>query len=68
MIYLCLEEMERLRAEELRLRESATYADWQEKEDEFHLKQHAERSKIRLVDGSRKKAIFLDKIQFLIIS
>lgn len=43
-----LEEMERLRSEEQRLREAAQFGDWQEKEEEFHTEQTRVRSKIRL--------------------
>eukprot|EP00903_Cladosiphon_okamuranus_P015664 g14466.t1 len=45
------EEMERLKAEESRLREQQQYGDWQKKEEHFHLKQATQRSKIRLVEG-----------------
>eukprot|EP01041_Mallomonas_annulata_P012922 gene12922-27260_t len=45
-----LEEMERLRTEEQRLREAATYGDWQKKENEFHMEQTRVRSKIRLIE------------------
>ena len=46
-----LEEMERLRSEEQRLRESATYGDWQQKEEDFLLNQTRVRSKIRLTEN-----------------
>ncbi|CAM9983823.1 unnamed protein product [Ectocarpus sp. 12 AP-2014] len=45
------EEMDRLKAEESRLREQQQYGDWQKKEEQFHLKQASQRSKIRLVEG-----------------
>ncbi|CAM9859257.1 unnamed protein product, partial [Hapterophycus canaliculatus] len=45
------EEMDRLKAEESRLREQQQYGDWQKKEEHFHLKQATQRSKIRLVEG-----------------
>jgi hypothetical protein len=45
-----LEEMERLRNEEVRLREASQYGDWQAKEEEFHLQQTRVRSKIRISD------------------
>eukprot|EP00617_Octactis_speculum_P021065 CAMPEP_0185767826 /NCGR_PEP_ID=MMETSP1174-20130828/45585_1 /TAXON_ID=35687 /ORGANISM="Dictyocha speculum, Strain CCMP1381" /LENGTH=493 /DNA_ID=CAMNT_0028452189 /DNA_START=42 /DNA_END=1520 /DNA_ORIENTATION=- len=48
------EEMERLRAEESRLREAEQYADWHKKEESFHLNQARVRSKIRLVEGREK--------------
>ena len=38
--------MERLKAEEARLREQQQYGDWQKKEEHFHLKQANERSKV----------------------
>lgn len=41
------EEMERLKAEESRLREQQQYGDWQKKEEHFHLKQASQRSKVR---------------------
>ena len=40
------EEMERLKAEESRLREQQQYGDWQKKEEHFHLKQATQRSKV----------------------
>lgn len=46
-----LEEMERLRTEEVRLREAALYSDWQEKEEQFHMKQTEVRSAMRIVDS-----------------
>lgn len=45
-----LEEMDRLRGEEQRLREASQYGDWMKKEEDFHLNQTRERSKIRLVE------------------
>lgn len=45
-----LEEMERLRAEEQRLREASQYENWEEKEEEFHTQQTKVRSKIRLIE------------------
>lgn len=41
-----LAELERLREEEQRLREMASFGDWQRKEEEFHLEQVVERSKV----------------------
>lgn len=61
-----LAEIERLRDEEQRLRELAQYGDWQAKEEEFHLNQTKERSKIRLVE-QRAKPIDLIAKNFLII-
>lgn len=40
------EEMDRLKAEEARLREQQQYGDWQKKEEHFHLKQATQRSKV----------------------
>lgn len=40
------EEMDRLKAEESRLREQQQYGDWQKKEEQFHLKQASQRSKV----------------------
>lgn len=40
------EEMDRLKAEESRLREQQQYGDWQKKEEHFHLKQATQRSKV----------------------
>jgi hypothetical protein len=51
-----LEDMERMRADELRLREAAQYGDWEQKEEEFHMEQTKVRSKIRLIE-KREKAI-----------
>lgn len=49
-----LEEMERLRSEEQRLRESAQYGDWQQKEEDFILNQTRVRSKIRLTENRQE--------------
>lgn len=48
------EEMERLRAEETRLKELENYDEWARKEEEFHLQQQRQRSAIRLVEGREK--------------
>lgn len=48
------EEMERLRTEEQRLRESLVYGDWQKKEEEFHMEQIQVRSTIRLLENREK--------------
>jgi hypothetical protein len=45
-----LAEIERLRDEEVRLREMAQFGDWQRTEDEFHIHQTAQRSILRLLD------------------
>lgn len=55
------EEMERIRAEEARLREAEQYADWHQKEESFHLEQAKVRSKIRLVEGREKPIDILAK-------
>lgn len=49
-----LEDMERMRADELRLREAAQYGDWEQKEEEFHMEQTKVRSKIRLIEKREK--------------
>ena len=51
---LHLEEMERLRAEESRMKELENYDEWAKKEEEFHLQQQRQRSAIRLVEGREK--------------
>lgn len=56
-----LEEIERLRTEEQRLRESAQYEGWQRKEEDFHLEQTRERSKIRLVENRERPIDLLAK-------
>eukprot|EP01038_Epipyxis_sp_PR26KG_P004479 gene4479-6330_t len=61
-----LMEMERLRTEEQRLRELAQLGDWQQKEEEFHLIQTKERSKLRLLDD-RAKPIDLIVKNFLLV-
>lgn len=51
---LHLEEMERIRAEESRMKELENYDEWARKEEEFHLQQQRQRSAIRLVEGREK--------------
>ncbi|KAL7430396.1 hypothetical protein ACHAXH_002205 [Discostella pseudostelligera] len=51
---LHLTEMERLRAEESRIKELENYDSWARKEEEFHLQQQRQRSAIRLVEGREK--------------
>lgn len=51
-----VEEMERLRTEEQRLRDTMQYGDWQSKEEEFLLEQTRTRSKIRIAE-SREQPI-----------
>jgi len=48
------EEMERIRAEESRMKELENYDEWARKEEEFHLQQQRQRSAIRLVAGREK--------------
>ena len=47
--------MERLKAEEQRLREAEQYGDWEAREEEFHQKQAQERSKIRINEGRYRR-------------
>jgi hypothetical protein len=56
-----LEDMEKMRADELRLREAISYGDWEEKEEEFHLEQTKVRSKIRLLDNRERPIDLLAK-------
>ena len=63
-----LEEMDRLRSEEQRLREAALYGDWQQKEEEFLLEQTRVRSKIRLSDRREQPIDTLAKNILLIES
>ena len=55
------EEMERIRAEESRMKELENYDDWARKEEEFHLQQQRQRSAIRLVEGREKPVDVLAK-------
>lgn len=61
-----IEDMQRMRDEEQRLREALQYDDWEDKEEEFHMNQTKERSKIRLVE-KREKAIDLLAKNILLI-
>ena len=63
-----LEEMERLRTEEQRLREAALYGDWQQKEEDFHMEQVKVRSKIRLKESREQPIDILAKNIILIES
>lgn len=65
-----VEEMERLRGEEQRLREAASYGDWQEKEEEFHTEQIKTRSAVRiseqreqLIDTIAKNLLILEVVE-----
>lgn len=55
------EEMERLRAQEMRMKEQEQYGEWLRKEEEFHLLQQRQRSAIRLVEGREKPIDVLAK-------
>lgn len=55
------EEMDRLRAEESRMKELENYDEWAKKEEEFHLEQQRKRSAIRLVEGREKPIDILAK-------
>ena len=55
------EEMERIRAEESRMKELENYDDWAQKEELFHLQQQKQRSAIRLVEGREKPIDVLAK-------
>ena len=55
------EEMQRIRAEESRMRELENYDEWARKEEEFHLLQQRQRSAIRLVEGREKPIDVLAK-------
>jgi hypothetical protein len=55
------DEMERLKAEESRMKELENYDEWAKKEEEFHLQQQRQRSAIRLVEGREKPVDVLAK-------
>ncbi|ETV92177.1 hypothetical protein H310_13424 [Aphanomyces invadans] len=55
------EEMERLKNEEMRLRDASQYEDWQKKEEDFHLSQARVRSHIRIREGREKPIDLLAK-------
>lgn len=61
------EEMERLKSEELRLRDAEQYEDWQQKEEEFHLAQTRVRSKLR-IQNKREKPVDLLAKNLLLVS
>jgi hypothetical protein len=63
-----IEEMQKLRDDELRLREMAQYGDWEEKEEEFHSQQTRVRSKIRLIEKREKPIDLLAKSILLLES
>lgn len=68
--------MERLKAEESRLREQQQYGDWQKKEEHFHLKQATQRSKVGhknsapccTVEARTEELLFCATLDFLIAS
>ena len=55
------EEMERIRADEARMKELEKYDEWAQKEELFHLQQQKHRSAIRLVEGREKPIDVLAK-------
>lgn len=59
------DEMDRLRAEEARMKELENYDDWAKKEELFHLEQQRKRSAIRLVEGREKPIDVLAKNMLL---
>ncbi|POM73378.1 Hypothetical protein PHPALM_9781, partial [Phytophthora palmivora] len=61
------EEMERLKSEELRLKDAEQYEDWQQKEEEFHLKQAKVRSQLR-IRANREKPVDLLAKNLLLVS
>ncbi len=63
-----LEEMERLRYEEQRLREAAQYGDWEQKEEDFHMQQTKVRSTLRLIEKREQPIDILAKSILLIES
>lgn len=60
------EEMERLKNEELRLRDAEQYEDWQQKEEDFHLNQAKVRSKLRIKEKREKPVDLLAKNLLLV--
>jgi hypothetical protein len=68
-----LEDIERLREEEQRLREMSNFHDWQKKEEDFHREQIKERSKLRLlqhresmVDRIMKNILLVETAEFVV--
>ncbi|CAH0486597.1 unnamed protein product [Peronospora farinosa] len=61
------EELERLQSEELRLKDAEQYDDWQQKEEEFHLKQTKVRSQLR-IRANREKPVDLLAKNLLLVS
>jgi hypothetical protein len=58
---LQLEEMDRIKREESRMKELENFDDWARKEEAFHLQQQRQRSAIRLVQGREKPIDVLAK-------
>ena len=58
---LQLEEMDRIRREESRMKELENFDEWARKEEYFHLQQQRQRSAIRLVQGREKPIDVLAK-------
>lgn len=56
-----MDERERARAEESRMREQEHFDEWAAKEEAFHLQQQRQRSAIRLVEGREKPIDVLAK-------
>ena len=56
-----MEEMDRIKAEESRMKELENYDEWAAKEEEFHLQQQRQRSAIRLVEGRERPVDVLAK-------
>ncbi|CAH0477663.1 unnamed protein product [Peronospora belbahrii] len=61
------EEMDRLKSEEMRLKDAQEYTNWQEKEEEFHLKQAKVRSQLR-IRANREKPVDLLAKNLLLVS
>lgn len=55
------DEMERMRAEENKMKELANYDEWARKEEEFHLLQQRQRSAIRLLEHREQPIDILAK-------
>jgi hypothetical protein len=56
-----MEEMERIKREEARMKELENFDEWARKEEAFHLQQQRQRSAIRLVQGREKPIDILAK-------
>lgn len=60
------EEAERLRNEELRLRDAEQFEDWQQKEEQFHREQAKVRSKLRITQRRERPVDVLAKNLLLV--